>query len=205
MDGVVRLERTAEAILATGAALVALQEVDRMMGRSGSTDQPARLAELTGLWCGFWPTLERGAGHYGLALAAAAPCEARYHPLPRRGAREPRGAVVATCEGVNLVCTHLSRDAGERRAQTRALAGLVASLKGPVVLAGDLNQGTRSLGPLYDLGLRSPSTRHPTLVGARRRQIDHVLAGGGAHIRRSWTVPCDASDHLPLVAEIGLS
>lgn len=203
-DGIVDLERTAAVIRATGADFVALQEVDHMLERSGLTDQTTRLAELTGLACEFWPTLERRQGRYGLAFASAWKCASRYQPLPRLGQREPRGAVICRCERVCIVTTHLSRDADERRAQTRALGQLVAGLEGPVVLAGDLNQGARGLAPLRAAGLSVASRRHQTLVGARRGQIDHVLVGGGAHIRRSWTLPCDASDHLPLVAEIGL-
>lgn len=70
MDGVVDLGGTAQTIRATGAEVVALQEVDRFTERTGGLDEPALLEELSGLTIGFWPTLDWEGGHFGLAVGA---------------------------------------------------------------------------------------------------------------------------------------
>ena len=110
LDGVLDLERTAAAIAETVADVVALQELDRGMKRSGGVDQPAELARLLGVQVEFFPTLERaGGGQYGIGLASRIPItEARFVPLPQLGTEEPRGAITAQCSGISLVCTHLS-------------------------------------------------------------------------------------------------
>lgn len=201
-DDVVDLERTAGALSATEAEIIGIQELDQGLERSSREDQPALLAERMQLEVAFFPTIERAEGRYGLALATREPSNARFEPLPRRGQEEPRGAIVAEVQGLWVVVTHLARDRFSRATQTRSVARLARKLRGPLVLLGDLNQGPRALGPLEEAGLASDGTRHRTMPQARRRHVDHVLAGRGARVTRSWTIPTDASDHVPLVAEV---
>jgi endonuclease/exonuclease/phosphatase family metal-dependent hydrolase len=219
IDGVIDVDRTARALKETGARVIGLQELDDGMSRTDGVSQPAELARRLGLEVAFHPTLEREGGRYGLGLAAAGEIEAHFESLPRRGDEEPRGAIVARTEGVWFVITHLARGPFSRTAQTRALAAMAKGLDGPVVVMGDLNQTAGSLGPLTEAGLAGDGLRHRTILpppatGLRRlwrlvglprpRQIDHVMARGGARVMRSWTLDSDASDHLPLVAEIRL-
>lgn len=203
LDGVVDVERVARVLRSVEADLIGLQELDRGMPRSGGADQSAELARLLGFDVVFFPTLTRGDGEYGLGLAAPSALEdARFTPLPLLGAEEPRGAITAHWRGLDVVCTHLSTSARTRRIQTAALAALADGLEGPVVALGDLNQAARSLAPLLDAGFRG-AFGHRTLPKVRlRRQIDHILVRG-VRLERSWVVQTNASDHLPLVAEIG--
>lgn len=202
LDRRIDLRRTAAAIAATGARVVALQELDVGMERSGRVDQPAELAELLGLEVSFFATIHRD-GDYGVGVAAEKEVSTRFELMPRLADEEPRGAVIVTWQGVTIVGTHLSLKERPRRIQTEALAALVAGIEGPVVLLGDLNQTHSTLGPLLDLGLAPSPDRHPTLARrVRARQLDHVLAGGGAVVLRSWTVRSRASDHLPVAAEV---
>lgn len=205
-DGAVDVERTAEAIRATGAQLVALQELDRGLSRSGHTDQPAELARLLEMEMSFWPTLTRQGGEYGIALAAIpAVSDPRYVPLPRLDGEEPRGAIVAAFLGLTVVATHLSTHAGSRRSQVRVLAELARQAPGPTVVMGDLNLGPRSLRLLVDRGFRGAFGHITFPDGIKARQIDHILVSDGARILRSWTVPTEASDHLPLVTDVELA
>lgn len=202
LDRRIDLRRTAAAITATGARLVALQELDRGMERSERADQPSELGELLGLEVSFWPTLRRD-GDYGIAVAAEGELSARFEPLPRIEDEEPRGAVVARWNGITVVGTHLSLKEGPRRVQTEALSEMVTGLEGPVVVMGDLNQTGATLGPLIEAGLHASPDSHSSFARRlRRRQFDHVLAGGGARVVRSWTVRSRASDHLPVAAEV---
>jgi endonuclease/exonuclease/phosphatase family metal-dependent hydrolase len=203
MDGAVDSERIAAVIRSTKAGLIGLQELDRGWARSGGADQPAALAEHLGMNVFFRPTVVRGDARYGIGVACAEGLHTELVPLPGRSGGEPRSAVVTHWEGVTFIVTHLSRNAASRAQQTAALADLCRAQKGPVVLMGDLNQTTRHLGPFRDAGLRGP--RRGTATAPSRfpyRQIDHILAGGGARVVRSWTIRTRASDHLPLVAEI---
>jgi endonuclease/exonuclease/phosphatase family metal-dependent hydrolase len=209
LDGAVDLERIADVVGSTGAEIVGLQELDDGLERSGRADQARQLARALGREIAFYPTLERRGGRYGMGILTPEATESHFERLPRRGAEEPRGAIVARRDALWVVVTHLSRDRFSRTSQTRALASIVRDLDGPVLVMGDFNQGLRTLGPLLEVGLASDGLFHKTMGGGgwgrRGRHIDHILAGGGAQIRRCWTVTSDASDHLPLVAEVSLS
>ena len=65
LDDVVDLERIAEVIVESGAEIVALQEVDVGVERSGKVDIAAELARLTGLeHYVFGKNLDLEGGHY---------------------------------------------------------------------------------------------------------------------------------------------
>ena len=196
LDDRVDVQRVAEAIAATGAELVALQEVDRNLPRSGRVDQPAELARLTGLSVWFGPTLAFSGGEFGLALATAEPVEAYLVALPRLGAEEPRKLIRARWQGFEVAAVHLSNRRRSRRPQLAALADLATSLPGPALVLGDFNAGHLTVAR----ALRgfSLSPRRNTL---RWRALDHV-AVRGACIAGAHTVASRASDHLPLVAEV---
>jgi endonuclease/exonuclease/phosphatase family metal-dependent hydrolase len=203
MDSVLNLERTAGVIRATGAAFIALQELDRNMERSGRIDQPSLLAELTGLHVGFWPTLKRRRGEYGIGVAAVEPVEATFRRLPRAGSEEPRGAFAARFRGVGIVAAHLSTDPAARPGQIRALIDMARELDGPAVLMGDFNMPRHELGPFISAGYE-PGDQHRTLISATGSQIDYILSGRGVTATSSWTLPSGASDHVPLVADLAV-
>jgi endonuclease/exonuclease/phosphatase family metal-dependent hydrolase len=206
-DRYIDLERTAAAIVDTRAGLIALQEVDRNLARSGRVDQPRALGEMTGLQVWFHATIARGGGWYGIALAASELGEPRYEELPRLDPEEePRGAIVARWREVSIVATHLSLVGATRALQIETLATIADGLAPPVVVMGDLNQERDGLEPLTRRGYRDDGRRLQTFrPGARRgRQLDYVLAGPGATVARTGTVASHASDHVPLVAELVL-
>ena len=205
MDGVVDIARIAGVLNGLEADVIALQEVDRGWERSGGTDQVAEIRRLTGMEMTFGPTVVREGAEYGIALAAppAYPVETSFEMLPRLGDEEPRGYLRSAGGGVTFLATHLSRARRARAAQTRLLAEVAGSVAGPVVVLGDLNQTRRTLAPLHEAGLDDGPARLPTLPSARpRRQVDFVLAGGGATITAAWTPRTLASDHVPLVAVV---
>ncbi len=205
LDERIDLRRTAHAIREADADLLALQELDRRQERSNREDQPAVLEELTGLKLTFWPTIRRGGGEYGFALACEEPLVGDFHELPRRRDEEPRGAATVRWRGLHVVATHLSNERGARREQTEALLELASGLPAPVVVVGDLNQGRFGLRGFrragFDPGRRREHTHTPR---ALRWQIDYVLAGPGTHLASTSTVTTDASDHVPLVAEVAI-
>jgi endonuclease/exonuclease/phosphatase family metal-dependent hydrolase len=201
MDSVLNLERTASVIRATGAAFIALQELDRNMARSGRVDQPSLLAELTGLHVAFWPTLQRRGGEYGIGVAAVEPVDATFRRLPRAGSEEPRGAFITKFRGMGIVAAHLSTDTAARPGQMRALIDMARELDGPAILVGDFNMPRHELGPFISAGY-DPGDEHRTLISATGSQIDYILTRRGVTAMRSWTLSSRASDHVPLVADL---
>lgn len=204
-DGVLSIERTAAVIQASGAEVVGLQELDRFWSRSGSVDQAAELARLTGMRVSFYPTFARGESEYGLALATTGEVAAGFHRLPRRAGEEPRGVISARLDGLSVLVTHLTQDDAARRVQIEAILDLAESLTPPVVVMGDFNETRRGLRAFEATGFSAGPRRTPTFPRpglAWARQIDFVFAGRGASVNRSWTLNTAASDHLPLVAEV---
>ena len=198
-DGRVDLERVADAIRSFEADLIALQELDRNLPRSGEVDQAAVLAELLGREVHFFATLSRTKGEYGLGLIADEAAEIRFASLPHEGQVEPRGLITCRWRGITVLATHLARDEASRRLQTVHLGETGASAPPPVMLLGDLNQTRRHLGPLREAGFHLPRARRPTV---RLSQIDHILPGPGVALEALWTAARGVSDHLALVAEI---
>lgn len=202
LDGVVDVERTASVIRRTRADLLALQELDRRLPRSAQIDQVRALSELTGMPIHFSPTLRRSGGEYGLALAAT-DAEVSFELLPRLAGQEPRGVIGAAWRGTNVLATHLSKERPARARQTRAVAEMAIRRPRPLLVLGDFNQSRSALRPLVEAGLVVGGPRMPTMArGIIRRQIDYVLVDPGTTVVRMWTVSTDASDHVPLVAEL---
>lgn len=200
-DGVVDLGRTADTISSLGADLVALQELDREVSRSGRVDQALELASLTGMEVRFFPALMVERGEYGLALAAKGDFQASVEPLPRL-AEERRIAIVARYRGVSIIATHLATGGRARQLQTEFVATLAGRLDPPVVILGDLNQPIAGLGPLVSAGF----TTHPPPDSWRARlsfrRVDHIFVGPGLRIRNLRAVATDASDHGAVRARV---
>jgi endonuclease/exonuclease/phosphatase family metal-dependent hydrolase len=219
VDGRVDLERIAAVIREQQADLVALQEVDRGVQRTARRDFPAELAALTGLTCVFSNNFSFLGGEYGNAVLSRFPVK-RWTNTHLRMLRpgEQRGVlqVVVEVRGRELVflSTHLDyrRDDAERLANVVQFREVLAGYAGrPVVVAGDFNDtpGSRTWAAMAERfddvwrlagagdGFTFPST------GPDRR-IDYLWVGKGAPLRplRAWVPRTEASDHLPLVAEL---
>ena len=144
MDGQVDLERIAALINDLRPDLVALQEVDHSVERTGFVDQATELGELTGLTATFGEFMRYQGGEYGMAVLSRWPIVAtRNHRLP--DGAEPRSALAlrvrspASGRELEFVGIHLYRTADERMAQAQQLADIYRSTQTPVILAGDFN------------------------------------------------------------------
>lgn len=220
VDRKLDLERIARVIRSVSPDLVALQEVDRSVKRSGSIDQPAELARLTEMQVAFGQNIELQGGGYGNAVLSRHPITRQQnHPLPNFEHGEQRGLIEAEIAVPGLVspllflATHLDHrsDDRERLASVTAINELVGTRPtDPAILAGDLNDGPDSatLHRFKSHWTRANDRPQPTIpVVKPTRQIDFVLFRPQA---RWKTVEVQvlqepvASDHLPILAVLEL-
>ncbi len=154
------LDAVAEVIASVNPDIVALQEVDRDIDRSGSIDQPASLGRRLGHHAVFAAAVggaDVGAegGDYGIAILSRFPIIEHeklllFRPDYPAGQRPPWYAeqrcvlgCALDCGGttVDVFCTHFGLTAEQRLEQAREVAAFVASWHPgrPAVLMGDFN------------------------------------------------------------------
>ncbi len=220
IDGKLDLARISRVIESVDPDLVALQEVDRQVQRSGSVDQPAELARLTGLKVVFGGNIPLQGGDYGNAVLSQLPIRRHdNYKLPRVGDSEQRGVLDVEIElpgqsqPLLLLATHLDhrREHRERVASAEAINKLIADHRIlPAILAGDLN-ATADSPPLelfFQQWERTCRREQPTVPVARpSRQIDYILVrpqGRWRVVETKVLAEEVASDHRPLLVVLEL-
>lgn len=214
------LERIAKVILSASPDIVALQEVDQKVTRSGSIDQPAELARLTMMNVAFGGNISLQGGHYGNAvLSRFRIASHKNNLLPNFDDGEQRGVLAVEIQIPNqvepllLLATHLDhrRDDKERIASAKAINQLVGKESVQRALfAGDLNDVVESttLREFDSLWTRANSTPLPTIpVKTPDRQIDFVMYRPAEHWKVVEVKVLDesvASDHRPILAVLEL-
>lgn len=217
MDKKTDLARIADFIKARQPDAVALQEVDRLCGRTGKVDQPAELAKLTGMTATFQKAMDYDGGEYGICmLTKVPPLESKGVPLPPGG--EPRtGQWVRLPAGAGTVTvanTHLDVAKGPGRLnQAIALGKALAELTGPVIWAGDFNavRNDEVMNAVTAAGWAVPEKQgNPFTIPSisPQREIDFaVLRPAAAFKILNYTVPDEPllSDHRPILIEFTLT
>lgn len=216
MDGEVNLARTGRALARLAPDIVALQEVDRLVERSGQVDESRVLGEQLGMQHAFGAFMPYQGGEYGMAILSRFPI-VHTHPLRLPDGNEPRIALMAELSlpdgaRVLVVNVHFDWVANDslRYRQVDALAAVLDTVSLPTILLGDFNDqpGSRTLSRWQGRfrTIAKPATDRFTFSSTKPEQeIDHILvapaaAWGDATLR----VVTDTltSDHRPLVARI---
>lgn len=206
----------------TKADVIALQEVDKGTRRSGGVDQATALGKALGYGHAFVPHFAYQGGEFGVALLSR-------HPIVRAERRTTKGsrlaqldATVRTPDGeVRVVVVHFTvtfpfRDSKEQAAtdaarlkEAKAAAALALAEKGPVLVLGDMNDDSGS--PAYEAfskglqdacevkGAGFAKTWNSAFPVTR---IDYVWASRHFEVASCDTLASDASDHLPVAAEL---
>ncbi len=225
MDGAYDLQRLAEVIKAAQPDLVALQEVDVGVRRSGQVHQLQQLGELTGLTARFGPTQHYEGGLFGNAVLTRLPIlDELIQPLPYTEATPermtyPRGALAVTVRApdgrpLRFISTHFQHNVEEDRvAEAKAVNALFADPTDGLrtILAGDFN-ATPEAEPIRILQERwqhaIDAARAPSAPSVHpKSRIDYVFHRGAAAFRviRSEVLPeAMASDHRPVLAVLEL-
>jgi endonuclease/exonuclease/phosphatase family metal-dependent hydrolase len=231
-DGRLSPSRIAEAIARFSPDVVGLQELDVGSARTGGVDQAHLLARQLGMNVHFHPVRSVGEGWSGIAVLTRRPVRlVRAGPLPALSVAQrlvPRCALWVAVEveagnEVQVVDTHLGLLGRERVRQVAALLGPDwlghPACHAPKVLLGDFNAVPRSAA--YRAITRSLSDVQKLLTQRRRPQptfpaplptlrLDHVFVSAetvrviAVDVPRS-TLTRMASDHLPLVVDLGIS
>lgn len=229
-DGRLDLQRVAKTIAQHEPDVVALQELDVARQRSGRLHQAKLLAEALKMEFHFHPAfLIKDDEQYGDAVLSRWPMELKHAGgLPSPSGRlklEPRGALwVTIAKGehrLQLINTHLGLGRAERWLQARALLGEQwlghPDCQSPAVLCGDFN--SLPLGRVHRFLSKNLRDAQRQLVPFRSRPtfpsryplitLDYFFLTAGLKVLKvaadSDPVRRQASDHLPLVADLELS
>lgn len=216
VDGKLDLARIANVIQAVEPDIVALQEVDQNVPRSGRVDQAAELGRLTKMNHIFGGNIDLQGGKYGNALLTRFEVTSHQNDkLPNVANGEQRGILSASIripnqqQAISVFATHFDhRRSDEERVQSAERANAMASGKGMAIFLGDLNDvvGSRTMDLLDRNWKRVNDVPLPTIpVSEPKRQIDFILVRPA----ESWKMveakvlnESIASDHRPFFAVI---
>lgn len=138
LDGKTDYQRIANIINNANCEAVAIQELDSMTTRYEGQDMLKNLAELTGMYPTFAPSIDYQGGKYGIGmLTKEKPLSYRRVALPCRS--EPRSLLIVELEDYYYCCTHLSLHAADRTTSAGIIIDELSKLDKPVMLAGDFN------------------------------------------------------------------
>jgi len=211
-------EPAPEATTAVAAALradvLALQELDVGVRRSGGTDQIAMVrAASEPSSARFARTLDVDGGAYGVGLVVRGVLS-EVEDRPLSGAGEPRVAIIARVELADgagdgdrrapftVAATHLQNDRRVARTQLVELLTALDERPGPTVVLGDFNLPPFVVeGACAELGWDAVANTATFPARSPSVQIDWVVVRGFELV--AVVVPdVRVSDHRPVVAEL---
>ncbi|MBU0490553.1 MAG: endonuclease/exonuclease/phosphatase family protein [Chloroflexi bacterium] len=202
---------------------MALNEVSRARAFNGFVDTLPLLSRRTGLPYVFGANYADG--QYGNAVLSRYPILAWDNTPYQYNTTEVRGllrVVVAAPGGpITFYATHLDHTGGPHRARAAQVAEILAQWNHTpcAVLLGDLNArpDQPELRPIHDAGFvdvlaatglgQACTIWGPSLTPGRR--IDYIFLTPDLALHRTlcvgqvWVVETHASDHLPVLTEVG--
>lgn len=210
LQGMPSLERIATTLETERPHVVALQEMPRGWVVNGSVDALSWLAQRLNMHAAWGPAADP---FWGNAVLSRFPIvEVKNRPMPNNDDLNLHRAyllvtVVLDGEPIQIVATHLHHvqsEAQHRIPQVRHLVNTVDWSR-PTLLLGDLNAQPHhaEIQLLAEAGLSAGHPPTPTYRADRpRRQIDYIMVTSAFAVVDSYRVDTDASDHLPLLADI---
>jgi endonuclease/exonuclease/phosphatase family metal-dependent hydrolase len=221
LDGKVDLLRIAQLIKENGADIVALQEVDRNLPRTSRRDFPEELAALTGMTAVFSNNYAFDGGEYGNAVLTKFPVK-RWTNLHFKMLRpaEQRGILqlVLDVGGREVVFMNTHIDYRPDDAERWENVGEIEELKKkygnrPIIMCGDFNAMPdsrvcqRIAESFDDAWVHAGKGDGFTIpVENPQRRIDYIWISKGKALtpKKISVLQSDASDHLPVIAELEL-
>ena len=217
MDDVLDLDRQAEVIRQAAPDVVALQEVDSVVKRSGRVDQAAYLASSLGMEGRFGAAIPLSGGKYGVAiLSKESPLSCRNIPLP---GTEKRTLLVCEFQEYVLACTHLDLDETCRLQSVPIILEEAARWDKPFFICGDWNDEPSSTliknlkKSFYFINATTNNSSNYTFPAPKPTIIiDYIASYGTGSARTIRSVRSrrvinepQASDHCPVQVEVTLN
>src|SRR5712692_6330362 len=218
MDKKLDLPRIAGVINEQHPDLVGLQEVDRGVERTQRIDEIAELSKLTRMEYAFAFNLHYQGGQYGVAILSRFPILATDHRLYQNTREaERRGVIRAEVSvhgrSLNFVTTHLDYQYDDGRLfEAQQLLSALKDVKGPLIIVGDFNDipaGRAYQLMRYQFGdawIDGRGTEEGFSYPADKpaKRIDYIFFRSSDRVRtkRAWIVNTQASDHVPVVADL---
>ena len=203
-------KRNLEVIAALAPDIIALQEVDVRLGARPEALPRGLIAEATGLVPAdiVGTTSQNSLGWHGQTILMrpelAEAATVRRMPLP---GIEPRGAIALRLPKLTIIGLHLGLARSSRRAQLARITAQASRIaEDNIVMLGDFNEwrDDRGLESLAGFRVIAPGPSYPAPMP--RFALDRIamshhleLLGHGVF---SGANARDASDHLPIWAEI---
>ena len=204
LDLVNDLGRTAGVILASGAQVVMLQEVDSVTSRTGRMDQALELGRLTGMHALFASAIDHAGGKYGVALLSKEkPLSVKRVPLP--GREEGRVLLIAEFDNFVAASTHFSLTQQDRVASAKIIIEEVARYNKPVLVGGDFNAqpGSETIELLnQNFNMLTDGVTFTFPANEPDRCIDYIFGRGFRVVHSQVVEEPVASDHRPLVVHV---
>lgn len=198
------------------ADIIALQEVDMNLPRSGRQKQAAELARRLNMGYVFGAAMHYGIGSYGNAVLSRLSI-AGYNTIPLPDPQEDRCCLQVNIQvgqdvlGFFAVHLGLNHQLRMQHLEQQVLPA-VLRFPGAVILAGDFN-ATSSQPEIelithyltdsfhYNSGnLLNTFSSHKPMA-----RIDYIFTNSSLQIKRSYITSSDASDHFPVTAEMILN
>lgn len=217
MDNEVDLDRTISVIREVAPDILILNEVDQGNIRTWFAMQAKEVAEALNMNYFFSPT--EGTTNYGNAVLSRTPIKESFGvdlPVVEDGIRQRGAAVIVTSIGDRefmVVGTHLGLGGSTQlKAELDAVHDIYKSRNYPTIIGGDFNKTLsqlRTAAPEFieELGsvnnqigvnLKTYPSNTPTM------QIDYILASSEFQTKSAEVKTSEASDHLPIIAELKL-
>jgi endonuclease/exonuclease/phosphatase family metal-dependent hydrolase len=214
-NGSIKLEEIVEEIRETDAHIIGLQEVERMMPRSGYRDQARLVAEELGYHYYYGGNINIFGVQYGNALLSKYPIlAASNHKLPKEKL-EPRGMIEADIDAdgslLHVFVTHLGLSSLERSKQVRYINGILSQRKGNILLLGDFNNhpDSEEMSTLDDRLTDSAAALNQldqftfawksTTPNVR---LDRIYASDNITLKHHRVQPSAVSDHMLVLTQI---
>ncbi len=211
LDNKTDYQRIANIIKAAECEAVAIQELDSMTTRYEGQDMLKNLADLTGMYPTFAPSIDYMGGKYGIGmLTKEKPLSHRRVALPCRS--EPRSLQIVELEKYYYCCTHLSLHAEDRETSIGIIVDELSKLDKPVIIAGDFNaepeeKSMQEMAKHFQIFEKNTPYTFP--ANEPNIEIDYIALysdkGATAEVNEHTVIEAKVeSDHRPLVADITL-
>ena len=177
MDSVLNYQRVADVINSVAPYVVAVQELDSMTRRYPGADVLNILAEKTGMYSVYSPSIAYRGGKYGHGmLSKEKPISYRTVPLPCRS--EPRSLLIVEFKDFFYCSAHLSLHKEDRIKSVDIIVKEMGNQKKPVLFCGDLNAKPSEESMQYLTKFFTPltDTKAATFPASKPKiTIDYIL------------------------------